>query len=102
MRTTLTRRALLTGAASAAGLRGAAKLPNIVFILLDDLGYGDFGCYGQRHIQTPNADRLAGEGTRFTDVYAGCTVCAPSRTALMTGFHTGHAAIRANAGTIPI
>ena len=72
--------------------------PNIVFILADDLGYGDVGCYGQKRIQTPNIDRLAKEGLRFTDFYAGCTVCAPSRCVLMTGYHTGHAHIRGNAG----
>ncbi len=76
----------------------AAPGPNIVFILADDLGYGDVGCYGQKRIQTPNIDRLAKEGLRFTDFYAGCTVCAPSRCVLMTGYHTGHAHIRGNAG----
>jgi len=75
-----------------------ASRPNIVFILADDLGYGDVGCYGQKRIQTPNIDRLATEGLRFTDFYAGCTVCAPSRCVLMTGYHTGHAHIRGNAG----
>jgi arylsulfatase A-like enzyme len=72
--------------------------PNIVFILADDLGYGDVGCYGQKRIQTPNIDQIAKEGLRFTDFYAGCTVCAPSRCVLMTGYHTGHAHIRGNAG----
>ena len=71
--------------------------PNIVFILADDLGYGDLGCYGQTQIKTPNIDKLAAEGIRFTSCYAGSTVCAPSRCALMTGFHTGHATIRGNA-----
>jgi arylsulfatase A-like enzyme len=70
--------------------------PNIVFIIADDLGYGDLGCYGQRQIQTPNIDRLAREGLRFTSFYAGSTVCAPSRCVLMTGFHTGHPFIRGN------
>src|ERR671939_74728 len=64
--------------------------PNIIFILADDLGYGDLGCYGQTKIKTPNIDRLAAEGVRFTQCYAGSTVCAPSRSALMTGQHTGH------------
>ncbi|MEX2027455.1 MAG: arylsulfatase [Pirellulaceae bacterium] len=72
------------------------RVPNIVLILADDLGYGDLGCYGQQRIQTPNIDRLAKEGMRFTDFYAGSTVCAPSRCVLMTGFHTGHAFIRGN------
>ena len=66
-------------------------------LLADDLGYGDLGCYGQKKIQTPNLDRLASQGMRFTDAYAGSTVCAPSRCALMTGKHTGHARIRGNA-----
>ncbi len=70
--------------------------PNIVFIIADDLGYGDLGCYGQRQILTPNIDTLAEQGTRFTQVYAGSTVCAPSRCCLMTGLHTGHARIRDN------
>ena len=71
--------------------------PNIIFILADDLGYGDLGSYGQRRIQTPNLDRMAAEGLRFTDHYAGSTVCAPSRCVLMTGLHTGHCRIRGNA-----
>lgn len=71
--------------------------PSILFILADDLGYGDLGCYGQTKIQTPNIDKLAAGGMRFTDFYAGSTVCAPSRCALMTGMHTGHAFVRGNA-----
>ncbi|MCP5113248.1 MAG: arylsulfatase [bacterium] len=70
--------------------------PNIVFILADDLGYGDLGSYGQTQIQTPHLDRMAAEGMRFTDAYAGFTVCAPSRNVLMTGQHTGHARVRRN------
>jgi len=70
--------------------------PNIIFILADDLGYADLGCYGQRHILTPNLDRMAAEGIRFTDCYAGATVCAPSRSVLMTGQHTGHTRVRDN------
>ena len=65
--------------------------PNVVFVLADDLGYGDLGCYGQKRIRTPNLDRMAAEGMRFTQFYAGSTVCAPSRCSLMTGLHTGHA-----------
>ena len=72
------------------------RKPNVVFIIADDLGYGDLGCYGQSEIQTPNLDRMAAEGTRFTQAYAGCTVCAPSRCALMTGLHTGHCRVRGN------
>jgi len=75
----------------------AARRPNIIFILADDLGYGDVGCYGQKVVRTPNIDKLAAEGVRFTDSYAGSTVCAPSRCALMTGLHTGHCHIRGNA-----
>ncbi|HUV65802.1 MAG TPA: sulfatase-like hydrolase/transferase, partial [Sedimentisphaerales bacterium] len=70
--------------------------PNIIFVLADDLGYGDLGCYGQQKIQTPNIDRMAAEGMRFTDHYAGSTVCAPSRCSLMTGVHTGHTYVRGN------
>ncbi|HSU54123.1 MAG TPA: sulfatase-like hydrolase/transferase, partial [Candidatus Dormibacteraeota bacterium] len=73
------------------------RKPSIIFILSDDLGYGDLGCYGQTKIKTPNIDQLAAEGMRFTSCYAGSTVCAPSRCALMTGLHTGHATIRGNA-----
>lgn len=70
--------------------------PNIVYILADDLGYGEIGAYGQELIRTPNLDRLAAEGMRFTDHYSGSPVCAPSRGALLTGRHTGHGAIRDN------
>ena len=73
------------------------KAPNIIFILADDLGYGDLGCYGQKQVRTPNIDKMATEGVRFTQCYAGCTVCAPSRCCLMTGKHTGHAEVRGNA-----
>ncbi|HMJ90964.1 MAG TPA: arylsulfatase [Candidatus Acidoferrum sp.] len=80
---------------SFAAERGAPR-PNVIFILADDLGYGDLGCFGQQKIKTPNIDRLAAEGMRFTQAYAGTTVCAPSRSALMTGLHTGHCPIRGN------
>ena len=76
-----------------------APRPNIIFILADDLGYGDLGCYGQQLIKTPCLDQLAREGMRFTDFYAGCTVCAPSRSVLMTGLHMGHTHVRGNAST---
>lgn len=72
--------------------------PNIVLILADDLGYGDLGCYGQRVIQTPQLDRMAAEGLRFTHFYAGATVCAPSRSVLVTGRHHGRTRVRGNAG----
>lgn len=71
--------------------------PNIIYILSDDLGYGDLGCYSQKIIQTPEIDKMASEGIRFTDHYSGSTVCAPSRCTLMTGLHTGHARVRGNA-----
>lgn len=70
--------------------------PNIIYILSDDLGYGDVGCFGQELIQTPNINRMAKEGVRFTDHYAGSSVCAPSRCVLMTGLHTGHCFVRNN------
>jgi arylsulfatase A len=75
--------------------------PNIVYILADDLGYGDLSCYGQQRFATPNIDRLAGEGMLFTQHYTGCTVSAPSRSSLMTGLHTGHTPIRGNKGWNP-
>jgi arylsulfatase A-like enzyme len=79
-----------------APLAAADPKPNLIFILADDLGYGDLGCYGQTQIRTPNLDRFAAQGTRFTQAYAGATVCAPSRCTLMTGLHNGHARIRGN------
>jgi arylsulfatase A len=72
------------------------QTPNIIYILADDLGYGDLGCYGQVKIETPNLDKMAAEGMLFTQHYAGSTVCAPSRAVLMTGLHTGHSAVRGN------
>ncbi len=72
------------------------RKPNIVLIAADDLGIGDLGCFGQQRLRTPNIDRLALKGTRFTQVYSGSTVCAPSRCALMTGMHTGHCRVRDN------
>lgn len=80
----------------------AADKPNIVYILVDDAGYGDLGCYGQKTLTTPNLDRMAAEGMKFTRHYAGCTVCAPSRCVLLTGLHTGHSRIRGNGlGGVP-
>jgi arylsulfatase A-like enzyme len=91
--------ALLTlPAGTAARAADPPRPPNIVLILADDLGYGDLGSYGQKKIRTPNLDRLASEGMRFTQAYAGSTVCAPSRCALMTGLHTGHCRTRGNGG----
>ncbi len=73
-----------------------AQRPNVVFVLCDDMGWGDLACYGQQYILTPNIDRLASEGMRFTQAYAGSPVSAPSRASLMTGQHTGHCEIRGN------
>ncbi len=100
---------LLTGIAACRGgkrtegssSKSTPRSPNIVFILADDLGYGDVGCYGQKKIRTPRLDQMAAEGMRFTQFYAGSTVCAPSRCALMTGRHTGHNYIRGN-GEVPL
>jgi len=99
------RQALVTLAVGGtAAVRAAAprRKPNIIWIMADDLGYADVGCYGQKVIQTPNIDRLAAEGLRFTDGYAGCTVCAPSRSVLMTGKHMGHTSVRSNPGGVPL
>ena len=101
---------LLPWGASVASARGAApatappdgQQPNVIFILADDLGYGDLGCYGQKLVKTPRLDRMAAEGLRFTQAYAGATVCAPSRCVLMTGLHGGHAPVRGNTpATLP-
>ena len=92
---------LLTGAALAAGScaqqgKAPAQKPNVVFILADDLGWGDLSCYGQTHFSTPNIDAIAAQGLRFTQAYSGTTVSAPSRSCLVTGTHSGHTAIRGN------
>jgi arylsulfatase A-like enzyme len=102
----MTRRSLLrlaAGTATAAAIHAQtrpasrARQPNFVFIMADDLAVHDLGCYGQKLIRTPNIDRLAEQGMRFTDCYAGSTVCAPSRSVLMTGRHAGHTTVRWNA-----
>jgi arylsulfatase A-like enzyme len=80
------------------GCATSSRPPNIVLVLADDLGYGELGVYGQRLIKTPRLDRMAAEGMRFRQFYAGTSVCAPSRGVLMTGRHTGHAVVRGNAG----
>jgi arylsulfatase A-like enzyme len=82
--------------AAESGPAPGSRKPNIIFILSDDLGYADLGCYGQKLIKTPKIDQMAAEGVRFTQAYCGSSVCAPSRCTLMTGLHTGHAFIRAN------
>lgn len=91
--------AITAAAAYAAPQALAAKAPrkpNIIYILADDLGYGDLGCYGQKINKTPNLDKICAEGIKFTDHYSGSTVCAPSRCVLMTGLHTGHCQVRGN------
>ncbi|MCP5119086.1 MAG: sulfatase-like hydrolase/transferase, partial [bacterium] len=90
------RQFLASIAGAAVTARAATTPPNIVLIVADDLGWGDLSCYGQKTLRTPHIDRLAAEGMRFTDFYAGSTVCAPSRCSLMTGMHMGHATIRGN------
>lgn len=82
--------------AATVGYAQKQQKPNIIYILCDDMGYGDLGCYGQRYIHTPNIDRMAAEGMRFTQAYAGSPVSAPSRACLMTGQHSGHTVVRAN------
>jgi len=91
--------ALVAGLSWAALCHSAiAARPNLIWIMADDLGYGDIGCYGQKVIRTPHIDRMASEGMRFTHYYAGATVCAPSRSTLMTGLHHGRTRVRGNAG----
>jgi arylsulfatase A-like enzyme len=97
----LPRRAFLASAAAPLA-RAARRPPNIVWIMADDMAWGDLGCYGQKIIRTPNLDRLAAQGTRYDNAYAGCTVCAPSRSVLMTGKHMGRTAIRSNPGGVPL
>jgi arylsulfatase A-like enzyme len=90
---------LLIATACISPIAAAAKptsRPNVIYILADDLGYGDLSCYGQNKLTTPNIDRLANEGMKFTGHYSGNTVCSPSRAVLMTGLHPGHCAIRGN------
>ena len=90
-------RYLLFGASTLAALAaGAQQRPNIIYIMCDDMGYGDLSCYGQQLISTPNIDRLAQQGMRFTQAYAGSPVSAPSRASFMTGQHTGHTHVRGN------
>jgi arylsulfatase A-like enzyme len=88
--------ALASSAQSTNNLPPAPRRPSIIYILADDLGYGDLSCYGQTKFATPNLDKMAREGIRFTSAYAGSTVCSPSRAAMMLGQHTGHLNIRGN------
>ncbi len=90
--------ALATHLGTAPSWAEDAPRPNLIFVMADDLGYGEVGCYGQAVIQTPRLDKMAREGMRFTQFYAGATVCAPSRSVLMTGLHQGHTRVRGNAG----
>jgi len=104
----MSRRAFMNSVAAGIGVAGISALscakmsdeqkrkPNIIYIMADDLGYGDLGCYDQKDIKTPNIDKLAREGMRFTDHYSGSAVCAPARCCLLTGLHSGHAYIRSN------
>ena len=101
--------AVLTGAAIAGPSRCVAarktkrnRQPNIIFVIVDDMGYADLSCYGQRAYATKNLDRMAVEGIRFTQAYSGCTVCAPARSTLMTGLHMGHTPVRGNTGGIAL
>ena len=100
----LSRRQFLAsaGAASSLSLAQTKRGPNIIWIMADDLGIGDVGCYGQKKIRTPFIDKLAMDGMRFLNAYAGCTVCAPSRSTLMTGYHMGHTSVRTNPGGVPL
>ncbi|MDP6046076.1 MAG: sulfatase-like hydrolase/transferase [Phycisphaerae bacterium] len=108
----LNRRGFLKAAAVGAvglslPLRGVAKdmparKPNIIFIMVDDMGYHDLGCFGSKTIQTPNIDKMCAEGIKFTDCYSGDTVCAPARSTLMTGTHKGHTPVRGNNGGVPL
>ena len=91
---------LLLPLAGVARAADSATPPNLIYIMTDDLGYGDLGCFGQQQIKTPNIDRLASEGMKLTSYYAGCTVCRPSRLSLWTGMHMGHTAIDSNAGYV--
>jgi arylsulfatase A-like enzyme len=92
----------ITSPLVAGGTKRAGERPNIVFIMVDDMGYCDLGCYGSKTIKTPNIDRMAAEGVRFTDAYSGATVCAPARSCLMTGYHMGHTSVRGNNGGISL
>ena len=87
---------MLAASCSVAQAAPKETKPNIIFILCDDMGYGDLGCYGQKYIQTPCLDQMAEEGMRFTQAYAGSPVSAPSRASLMTGQHSGHGFVRGN------
>ncbi len=80
----------------------AAEKPNIIYVMVDDMGWADAGCYGSEAVRTPNIDRLAEAGMRFTNAYSGCTVCAPARSTLMTGIDMGRTSVRGNTGGLPL
>jgi len=82
--------------------KASVRKPNIVFIMVDDMGYHDLGCFGSKTILTPNIDKMCAEGIKFTDCYSGDTVCAPARSTLMTGLHKGHTPVRSNSGGVPL
>ena len=88
--------AALTLLAASAAVAERPERPNFIFVLSDDIAQGDFGCYGQKLIQTPRLDRMAAEGTRYLQAYCGTSVCAPSRASFFTGLHTGHCPVRGN------
>ncbi len=110
--TALDRRQFMKGAAAGAlalalpGRTNAqatpARKPNIIFIMVDDMGYHDLGCFGSKTILTPRIDAMRAQGVKFTDCYSGDTVCAPARSTLMTGYHKGHTPVRGNSGGIPL
>ncbi len=102
LRTLFISSALIVAFCICANRPAHAAPANIIYILLDDAGYGDLSCYGQTKFKTPNIDRLATEGIRFTQHYSGSTVCAPTRSVLMSGLHTGHTAVRGNKEIRPI
>jgi len=83
-------------------ITSAAARPNLIFVMADDLGYADLGCYGQKAFVTPNLDLMAAQGIRFTDAYSGCTVCAPARSTVMTGMHMGNTSVRSNRGGVSL
>ncbi len=91
---------LLLAASTTSANNNETSKPNIIYILADDLGYGDLSCYGQKKFSTPNIDKLAQNGMRFTNHYSGSTVSAPTRACLMTGLHTGHSYVRGNSDNI--
>ena len=109
---TLNRRQFMKSAAAAAAALSIPRLarakdadarkPNIIFIMVDDMGYHDLGCFGSKTILTPNIDTMCAQGVKFTDCYSGDTVCAPARSTLMTGTHKGHTPVRGNSGGIPL